>query len=114
MKTQRKVDALIKHLGLEFEDRGQHPLYGLARWDAKVTCPDENGITNRVEALENRFNNLPKLNEDIVECKTCHCLLKKESAIKGEKRIETVPWTSDYDYIVQDYFCGRCAPRRKK
>ena len=69
-------------------------------------------------------NGLPKVQvydffskQDVVECDTCGCLIKKSVAMKGESTIYRNPCVQEgitsEESIVSHYFCKKCAPKPK-
>lgn len=77
-------------------------------------------LGNIIDILEKNLRDIKAVKEDsLVECKTCGCILKKETAIKGKSRIEKVPiftWSfiTRAEVIVNDFYCKVHAPKNGK
>lgn len=86
-------------------------------------------MVRRVTIIENKlrcvdFNSFAKKSQlrPVVECEKCGCLLDKNTAIKGKKKIVTVEKTENFgcrdliydeEIIKQNYYCKIHAPKKK-
>ena len=100
MKANKKVDALIKHLGLKWDNSLE-----------ELSCPNSDGITNRVGILEKGV--MPAL----ATCNKCGAVYAEDKMII-EKVIENVeifsfPRYYNKDEIVVKHYCPRCKKPNK-
>lgn len=78
-----------------------------------------------IKELQETTNASSVFIDNIVECETCKCLIKKQNAIKGKKEIKAkqtsvgydvfynVTIYQDTDYIHTPYYCLKCKPQNR-
>jgi hypothetical protein len=76
----------------------------------------KNLIDDEIRELGKRISILENSIAPYVECETCGCLLKKDTAIEGKKTIEQklsydkIFSMQRIDYIHTPYYCRKCKP----
>lgn len=70
-------------------------------------------IKEMLNKEETRIEVQKYINTNLVSCEKCECLIKKEDAIEGKKKIMKSCITSE-DYIHTPYYCHKCAPNKSK
>lgn len=104
--ARRQIKALIDHLGLKMEDYNGLDI-------TSIQCESNYGITNRMEALENKNKNENKL---FTECHKCGAVYDKSkmTAVKGiGQRYVYVKGFSLQDVIITNYYCPKCKKGKK-
>ena len=111
-KDRKHIEEKIRNINIE--------MWSTTLWGKRINAQIEK-LEQEIKNLQSKILSTP----DLVECETCGCAIKKETATKGESIIKKyeLPYfmmrscfrdEDTEEHIHTPYYCKRCAPKDKK